>query len=268
MQIDVEPKIGGSSPRMRGAQLFDLPVHVEVGIIPADAGSTPSPFQSRISKRDHPRGCGEHDRNAFCKDNSSGSSPRMRGALTFRVNGDVGQRIIPADAGSTPNRPECRESKGDHPRGCGEHLLGATPPLLRLGSSPRMRGAHKLRLEDHRLSRIIPADAGSTLSRSSATPLPRDHPRGCGEHDITKDDLVELLGSSPRMRGAHIREDVEELQRRIIPADAGSTDTILQKRATRRDHPRGCGEHRHARTICPCLMGSSPRMRGAQIRLN
>ena len=70
---------------------------------------------------------------------------------------------------------------------------------------------------------IIPADAGSTRKTALVLLRPRDHPRGCGEHDLfcTPDGLVG--GSSPRMRGArdqtiHIVHHIP-----IIPADAGST---------------------------------------------
>ena len=72
------------------------------GIIPADAGSTDTPFFVRFSARDHPRGCGEHIERHLGFDRNGGSSPRMRGApLPFgRGVDDIG--IIPADAGSTP----------------------------------------------------------------------------------------------------------------------------------------------------------------------
>ena len=39
-QIALDSLPGGSSPRMRGAPLDGVVVHVVVGIIPADAGST------------------------------------------------------------------------------------------------------------------------------------------------------------------------------------------------------------------------------------
>ena len=50
-----------------------------------------------------------------------GSSPRMRGA---QPSGRVlmqGSGIIPADAGSTGNSIDKASTRGDHPRGCGEH---------------------------------------------------------------------------------------------------------------------------------------------------
>ena len=52
--------------------------------------------------------------------------------------------------------------------------------------------------------------------------------------------------------------------RRIIPADAGSTWWPLVSELRWADHPRGCGEHGHARPAESAFGGSSPRMRGAQ----
>ena len=51
-----------------------------------------------------------------------GSSPRMRGALSYEADPDQAQGIIPADAGSTGQGLELLVDLGDHPRGCGEHL--------------------------------------------------------------------------------------------------------------------------------------------------
>ena len=46
-----------------------------------------------------------------------------------------------------------------------------------------MRGA-LIEATDYELEqRIIPADAGSTTSRTVRTANSRDHPRGCGEHE-------------------------------------------------------------------------------------
>ena len=53
----------------------------------------------------------------------------------------------------------------------------------------------------------------------------------------------------------------------IIPADAGSTDQTGQMTEGVRDHPRGCGEHWHNGNDPASSPGSSPRMRGAPIKL-
>ena len=91
----------GSSPRMRGARLETIRSHAAPGIIPADAGSTRTPLVVAMHSWDHPRGCGEHKRYKARGNTPTGSSPRMRGALTPSASSPPWSRIIPADAGST-----------------------------------------------------------------------------------------------------------------------------------------------------------------------
>ena len=152
----------GSSPRMRGARPVCRARGFDPGIIPADAGSTHSSASFAQSRRDHPRGCGEHHPVAGIIDQIEGSSPRMRGAQS-RIMSAVGLlRIIPADAGSTIRCRNPSASSPDHPRGCGEHSMGAICCSAMAGSSPRMRGAHICHLPVFDQLGIIPADAGST----------------------------------------------------------------------------------------------------------
>ena len=110
---------------------------------------------------------------------------------------------------------------------------------------------------------IIPADAGSTLELDAWTEYIWDHPRGCGEHEPTDLADEELAGSSPRMRGAPEPGTDTTTQTRIIPADAGSTFDDTGTGKTKRDHPRGCGEHTRQAGGPHGMLGSSPRMRGA-----
>ena len=91
----------GSSPRMRGARGNRLYLPLRHRIIPAYAGSTLSSCLVAELIRDHPRVCGEHRQTIGRTPETSGSSPRMRGALepVQRVPSVPG--IIPAYAGST-----------------------------------------------------------------------------------------------------------------------------------------------------------------------
>ena len=50
------------------------------------------------------------------------------------------------------------------------------------GSSPHVRGAQHWAGPFQQNGGIIPACAGSTITRLCARPKPRDHPRMCGEH--------------------------------------------------------------------------------------
>ena len=93
-------------------------------------------------------------------------------------------RIIPADAGSTPKESPIAMMFGDHPRGCGEHDAVETGKRHFHGSSPRMRGAPVIADTMRAFTRIIPADAGSTICCNVRNFTFEDHPRGCGEHYV------------------------------------------------------------------------------------
>ena len=147
----------------------------------------------------------------------------MRGAPTAAICSTCMRRIIPADAGSTLYFLYFFCSFRDHPRGCGEHLCIGWTRTPRGGSSPRMRGARALHRAPANLSGIIPADAGSTSRRQNALEPIEDHPRGCGEHTVSKHWTLSQRGSSPRMRGAPGPHTTSNRSSRIIPADAGST---------------------------------------------
>ena len=115
-----------------------------------------------MTRRDHPRGCGEHDVRLGIYTMSEGSSPRMRGTPTVASSWGNIIGIIPADAGNTsPTTGTARLSR-DHPRGCGEHSIETVLTFLSMGSSPRMRGTHILTTDIDDPLRIIPADAGNT----------------------------------------------------------------------------------------------------------
>ena len=147
----------------------------------------------------------------------------MRGALDVRDGHLVAPRIIPADAGSTPHARALGCLSWDHPRGCGEHICVRLAARWRRGSSPRMRGAPTWPSPPPLSPRIIPASAGSTHDSSLGPSFRQDHPRGCGEHPVTPDNIVGYTGSSPRMRGALGQRYAYPVKHGIIPADAGST---------------------------------------------
>ena len=126
----------------------------------------------------------------------------MRGAPSQRLDWGVKRGIIPADAGSTPMTELPALSPEDHPRGCGEHSMVLVSMCLARGSSPRMRGAQRHRRGLPGGQGIIPADAGSTVLGRLVYFDGKDHPRGCGEHQLSENNVSFGVGSSPRMRGA------------------------------------------------------------------
>mgnify|MGYP000844548603 CR=1 FL=1 len=92
----------GSSPRARGALGQIGEGETRRGIIPACAGSTPSPACSAGPPWDHPRVRGEHGWTRTRRSSCGGSSPRARGALAQTTPATAKPGIIPACAGSTP----------------------------------------------------------------------------------------------------------------------------------------------------------------------
>ena len=175
---------GGSSPRMRGALHVASGCKPLPGIIPADAGSTWWHLISKAGDTDHPRGCGEHHQATGLFQQLAGSSPRMRGAHIPGLIPANQTRIIPADAGSTPQQRSGKGRYKDHPRGCGEHSVIEDGVEMAQGSSPRMRGAPCIASVVPNDVWIIPADAGSTWADNAEIDVNEDHPRGCGEHPV------------------------------------------------------------------------------------
>ena len=171
--------------------------------------------------------------------------------------------IIPAYAGSTPPPARHYKTFRDHPRVCGEHSVVEPWVMGEQGSSPRMRGARGAGPPHRVRGGIIPAYAGSTPTTWPWATRWRDHPRVCGEHSATLLPMLLIVGSSPRMRGAPSTLLRGSAALGIIPAYAGSTDTLVFAQKPLGDHPRVCGEHFSHIWTNHFNTGSSPRMRGA-----
>ena len=169
----------------------------------------------------------------------------MRGTPSHHVDDALDHRIIPAYAGNTDDRESKPLSPRDHPRVCGEHLIGCRSFLVGPGSSPRMRGTRSLRWFPFRSSGIIPAYAGNTYPPSVSCVTHWDHPRVCGEHTHSEATSRKMRRSSPRMRGTH-----------------EAARTYAREREY---HPRVCGEHSPFDSCVGERRVSSPRMRGTHL---
>ena len=192
----------GSSPRVRGSRLSWEGNNTKQGIIPAGAGLTFTPPRCATGPGDHPRGCGAHDHPLSHVPCRGGSSPRVRGSHWYAEKHPSPIGIIPAGAGLTHcyRHVHCRIR--DHPRGCGAHSFSYWLQLVMMGSSPRVRGSPLGVVTSAALVGIIPAGAGLTASTRSWPGPSRDHPRGCGAHQMAGNNHQRLLGSSPRVRGS------------------------------------------------------------------
>ena len=131
------------------------------------------------------------------------------------------------------------------------------------GSSPRWRGAQRLRRRLEEPLGIIPALAGSTPAMRDEAAPGEDHPRVGGEH--LAGSAADVVGeeSSPRWRGAPRSTPWRGSRSRIIPALAGSTCRGPIGSMRPADHPRVGGEHLGPRPSRRETDGSSPRWRGA-----
>ena len=205
----------GSSPRVRGTPGCPIWQACCCRFIPACAGNTRRALLSNPALTVHPRVCGEHSNSSRQPGQVTGSSPRVRGTHDPRASGSLEPRFIPACAGNTSSRLWLRSDRSVHPRVCGEHdeMLVRSPDVA--GSSPRVRGTHRL---SHPSALDLPSCSPHT--RGSRPPV---HPRVCGEHRASEPAVSSVGGSSPRVRGTQYRR--------------GS----IHARPT--VHPRVCGEH-------------------------
>ena len=133
----------------------------------------------------------------------AGSPPQVRGKLLALIGVE-----------DTPQ---------DHPRRCGENRATPTKRRNLLGSPPQVRGKltdSKGRMGFHR---ITPAGAGKTAERRGAVCGISDHPRRCGENEVSQFSIYDVRGSPPQVRGKHGFGDVWVRIPRITPAGAGKT---------------------------------------------
>ena len=153
----------GSSPHTRGAPPSGVAEMTASRIIPAYAGSTGTKTRTRSWPQDHPRIRGEHVPDVHGRHRRAGSSPHTRGAPFAPSLPLAARGIIPAYAGSTGLCNLGPEAKPDHPRIRGEHNPDPLAVSRCGGSSPHTRGARQLAGDRDKITRIIPAYAGSTL---------------------------------------------------------------------------------------------------------
>ena len=137
-------RVWGSSPRVRGSPAVVNSFLPRFGIIPAGAGLTDYSFPAESPFWDHPRGCGAHQYRQGLLAEKKGSSPRVRGSPAHARPVEANPGIIPAGAGLTSLTRRPTLAAGDHPRGCGAHMPFSSASFHFLGSSPRVRGSHRL----------------------------------------------------------------------------------------------------------------------------
>ncbi len=105
-----------------------------------------------------------------------------------------------------------------------------------------MRGKVVFNITVNMIHRITPAYAGKSRRSSRNERQCEDHPRLCGEKQLSIDTNVIRLGSPPPMRGKGQEKHVDRFQKRITPAYAGKSLIRKTLMTISLDHPRLCGE--------------------------
>ena len=129
----------------------------------------------------------------------------------------------------------------DHPRRCGALIPACMPSICAWGSSPQVRGACLILGFRCLRCGIIPAGAGRLKYPSTATPRRRDHPRRCGALRKPGRVGINIMGSSPQVRGACVPPSGMMVAHGIIPAGAGRFHSSPHCFTVGTDHPRRCG---------------------------
>ena len=171
-------------------------------------------------------------------------------------------RITPARAGKTLIRLRRISTSWDHPRACGENIMGNKGMFPLNGSPPRVRGKLHDAAGRRGLPRITPARAGKTRRTLAERSTQEDHPRACGENVMSTSYRPMAKGSPPRVRGKPFLADRLSPRSGITPARAGKTLHHHSTISPFEDHPRACGENACSRSAEACRRGSPPRVRG------
>ena len=151
---------------MRGKGCVNLITPLYHGITPAYAGKSYHTRHVFLIPRDHPRICGEKHRRNKAIRSGRGSPPHMRGKASQRVRISRSSGITPAYAGKSFNFLCNLGRKGDHPRICGEKLIGSKFGINGTGSPPHMRGKAVRNETGKGWQRITPAYAGKSTHRA------------------------------------------------------------------------------------------------------
>ena len=173
--------------------------------------------------KDHPRGCGENAVERKSGARLRGSPPRMRGKPVQPPSATCVHRITPADAGKTCIRTRSGIAGRDHPRGCGENQIACRIYSAFIGSPPQVRGKRIPQQHGFQQTRITPAGAGKTNICGAARHNAEDHPRRCGENNISSSRTLSARGSPPQVRGKPSLVLATCSDIRITPAGAGKT---------------------------------------------
>ena len=217
----------GSSPLTRGKLRTSEFTHYSSGLIPAHAGKTRRRRTPARPDWAHPRSRGENLMNRVSKLPPSGSSPLTRGKHVAGVGGRTGGRLIPAHAGKTGRQAAHHGYESAHPRSRGENPSCSCRLTVTVGSSPLTRGKLGMSRLRRGSARLIPAHAGKTNSTGRPGAWQGAHPRSRGENVGDFAGRRSGQGSSPLTRGKRQVRRRRFPHKRLIPAHAGKTSSVV-----------------------------------------
>ena len=211
----------GLSPRVRGNPVGRFLHPFDGGSIPACAGQPSGRPDQAKTWWVYPRVCGATDSTTHVWPLPRGLSPRVRGNPSPVLLPPLAARSIPACAGQPRHvrQPSCHHSV--YPRVC-----GATSVVWALlspvsGLSPRVRGNLVLFPSLAGGEQSIPACAGQPRSRAFGGFFRWVYPRVCGATCRLPQDILMVMGLSPRVRGNPPTNSEASTRPGSIPACAG-----------------------------------------------
>ena len=199
----------GSSPLTRGKRGRAPARRLQVRLIPAHAGKTPTRLSQKRGVQAHPRSRGENAVGVACAAGDDGSSPLTRGKLYACACARESVGLIPAHAGKTLIGAGKSLIQGAHPRSRGENNARRGMKYRGAGSSPLTRGK--------------PRETFPSLTIFLA------HPRSRGENATVWETSLAKHGSSPLTRGKLDENPAAALPAGLIPAHAGKTTGRRQR---------------------------------------
>ena len=150
----------GSSPHLRGNHFGAYRPTGPERVIPAPTGQPCPSVCGTPMTPGHPRTYGATGSRQVVVYRGGGSSPHLRGNLTSAHLFCEWRRVIPAPTGQPHCNAEILDGPKGHPRTYGAtHRWTAGPARLE-GSSPHLRGNHRLPLGGDDVERVIPAPTG------------------------------------------------------------------------------------------------------------
>ncbi len=213
----------------------------------------------------HPQACGERSIFWTYQPPFHGSSPRVWGT-GLRAQGWLrSRRFIPTRVGNGPCQLENSAMQSVHPHACGERSLPVGRRHVNYGSSPRVWGTVRKRLDAVCRVRFIPTRVGNGRKRTAVGGRKAVHPHACGERPRQVIGQGSSAGSSPRVWGTGKREAEEEKERRFIPTRVGNGRWVERRCRQSSVHPHACGERDDLRNRRERPAGSSPRVWGTEL---